>query len=710
MPAVSLNKASKTNGNLNFLVKLESQAQMLKFVNSKYTPAFLKADSKADLEYRVIQDFYYKFEKLGVQVYTCETGPLRVGLITGGSIACCVRDWLFIAATPAFYASLSAVIANQATIMDIRRCRDYILTYKLGYEKELNIVENLRGRPFLKVDHLHGATHESISQCDMIPVLDTVDVIIFRSAIGYQCFGWDVQECIRFMDDVPLIHHTPIQYRLEGLVVAQPNEFLARLRSDVTLLRDEIVYKKLVWLVGQRYDYSTSKALLNLSHYMLYDEKPTTRCITISGASGVGKSHAISKMVKGKSVYFYKHDPKAKNLFDGYFGQDIIVIDDLGHYSGDEWIPLIKWLSPLPYMLPVANMKNIGLIPVLASLVVITTNCLSKLFKLPSETVHAIGRRMDVIRLEMTQADLCIYRRSLKNFVTIGGFSRSVFEAYLDGLVDCSVVQFERGSLSGSVVGCISAVMELTPYSKVARKVCDLLGRYTTLTGRISYEGLVTQSYDVWHKINWIPRSLRKTFHSLPQNIKGIIMSRVRSFLRVIRGSIELDSESFKKFVVDAPVFISEGRSDTAISYDISSMDPMRSVECLGSQTPIFDLTPYVVREQKVDKPLVEGTKVGVVKYTISNLEGSLFKWYRETSFERPLYWINGQYRSGAAYMPLSYDLEYTRDQSDWKQTLPQSQHLNRQYLNELLRPSSGVSATVKRREQRKRQKLNQQV
>ena len=66
-----------------------------------------------------------------------------MGLITGGSIACCARDWLFIAATPAFYASLSAVIANQATIMDIRRCRDYILTYKLGYEKELNIVENI---------------------------------------------------------------------------------------------------------------------------------------------------------------------------------------------------------------------------------------------------------------------------------------------------------------------------------------------------------------------------------------------------------------------------------------------------------------------------------------------------------------------------------------------------------------------------------------
>lgn len=700
------------NKQLSFL-KLFTNVEndLASFLTSQFPATSLKYNSKEWMAYKVIRDFGVKMLAAGLNVYVytnrCDTA-LKVGLITSGSVALSYDKYVFIAAKPHFISALDRVIAGCAVRSDVRLVREYIYTYNLGYKREVLISDKICKMPFLLFSAPGVAQCENITVCEPFPVYTSPDLIVYRSSDGYQCFGSNLDVARQFVREVPIIPIKRIEFNSEGVIVNNPAVFISELKKNVELLRDVGVYKKLVWLMSQRYDISTVKGLLNLSHYMLYDERNSTRCVVLSGPSGVGKSTAVLDLVKGKSVFHVRYDPKNKMFYDGYYGQDIIVIDDLGHYSREEWLPLIKWLSPCPSVMPMANVNNIGSIPMVSSLILITTNCLKKLMTLDKDTKNALGRRIDLIDVQYDSVTLKLYKPSLQLFVDVQKLERENLAAYLTSYVEEIEVSFSVTCV-GKILQCVGKILEFNPFNQVVNKIFDAMRDVYTLVGRILYatrgNGCVGK-----YSTQWIPRSLRSMFFRLTKDMQTVVVRKLLHFYSVVGGEMLCDVKSMSEFMA-------EGRSsDHIFDYDMRRVPPMVGKPCMGSETPSFDLRANISYTDNVDAskvmPVIDDriSEVGYTTYTISGLSGEMENWIKPGVVVKPIYMRRGELMYAAARLPLADKLFRVRDQSEWKANFPSEKTLDKDWLNILLHPSSGVSKTVRRRMQRQRQKQRRSV
>uniref|UniRef100_A0AAU7E278 Genome polyprotein n=1 Tax=Eidolon bat picornavirus TaxID=3141876 RepID=A0AAU7E278_9VIRU len=122
-----------------------------------------------------------------------------------------------------------------------------------------------------------------------------------------------------------------------------------------------------------KYAARASKYLQGLSKTRF---EPVTVCI--HGSPGTGKSlataligKAVAMKTDGKAPYSLPPDPK---YFDGYTGQNVVIMDDLGQNpDGEDMSLFCQMVSTVPFIPPMASLEDKG-VPFLSEFVLASTN------------------------------------------------------------------------------------------------------------------------------------------------------------------------------------------------------------------------------------------------------------------------------------------------------------------------------------------------
>nr|WMU10880.1 polyprotein [Picornaviridae sp.] len=162
--------------------------------------------------------------------------------------------------------------------------------------------------------------------------------------------------------------------------------------------------KKVLWHYTHRYDqleqptYANRKYYLAMSHLATEvgmrdiaqhwaeayrkcfpSSRPEPVCVVLRGRPGQGKSvaatiiaQAVSVMLKGKVSTWSL--PVDSDHFDGYCGQEVVVIDDLGQNpDGQDYKNFCQMVSSTVFIPPMASLNDKGM-PFTSSVIIATTN------------------------------------------------------------------------------------------------------------------------------------------------------------------------------------------------------------------------------------------------------------------------------------------------------------------------------------------------
>jgi hypothetical protein len=446
-------------------------------------------------------------------------------------------------------------------------------------------------------DHVH---YSKMGPYRIIPfVIHEIDgVKIFRSTDGYVMFVKEersevpVDLLLGFMNENPFNHLRWVNYKVKQSVL-YPDNLLSLISKDIELLYLEKTYQQLVGYLGQCEYQSTNyyRALnyLKLSHYYVYHERPSCRAFLLSGEPGIGKSYDVNKIVGNKAnVYYYSYDHKTKQYFDGYRGQPIMVIDDIGHYSSDEWLILLKLISDIPFTLPMAVADVKDKIPSLIEEIYITTNCLSGLLALDSISRDAICRRIELIQYVNGNVELGYYSRKRGKFVNYTRMTRGDLYDYFNDYVgmyrqEPRMINKWNCKLWQGVDMFVEILSSLRPEFKIL-KLYNTIGRWLSghevLSEQVIISSLAVVAMDV------LPRVLNVQRMRMVLS-KDALSSRDVKYVKYeyTHGDLSVLSPT----EIDCVKRIAEGN---ILSYDVLGRNTPLTVNGVELQAP--DLSEYI--------------------------------------------------------------------------------------------------------------------
>lgn len=622
---------------------------------------------------------------------------------------------LVVVADRCYIDSMTRLFDHKGTRDDVWMCKDLIAQYNMDCEHILVMLFMIHNRPYIKLDH-HMYAAENLWDCDPIIIHQTPDFILLRSGNGYQAYGIDDGSLLKTIEDMPYQKNNKITYDTT-YEVCDKEDFLRAVAKDLTILGDKSSYHKLMYCLKCHYEVKKVKSYLNISHFLNFEERPATRCVVLSGKSGKGKSHVVSEYCRGKSVYYYRHDPTTKNFFSGYIGQDVVVIDDIAHYSKEEWLIIMQLISTTPVYLPMADMRYIGMIPFVSSTILITTNCLEKIQQFALETRHALGRRMEIIEYD-NSCSYNLYKRSIGRFVRICRFDRRNIQDFLTrydqerirvvGQLDMGNL-LETGMRIGNLLFCTGI-----PYLGLVGRLFSEIRKYVHVTyGCVTQimGGLVDCGVEYDH--NWIPRHLRKMVDKLDATMKKLVREKIRLCYTYHNGP-RCDNQKAEDLVFAA----AEGNIlSNDVVYGNTDLEwggklykapdlkpyaiPVRQVITCEKQARNEQLTDYEMQslpdmyEIFPDKCIKKPYQLFNIErkgYVLRNLPSELKQWYKEEEFFEE-------------FAPLNDTLVTVVDEREWKPNFNVTTHIKRSKINELLQATQRVSKTLKRRMQRKTQR-----
>jgi len=634
-------------------------------------------------------------------------------------------DRVVMAMKPTYHESYLRIRDNKATRQDIWRCKDLLLHYDLGYKHELVVLNTIYNRPYIQLQHYMYSECENILVCDPLIIHQTPTYVLLRSRTGYQAFGEDDGSLVQIIEDMPYQRFNPINYRME-YEVCDKDQLLKMIDKDLTLLNDESVYRQLMYCIKCHYKIQLVMGYLNMSHFMLYNERPATRCVVLAGKPGVGKSHAVTTYCKDTPTYYYRHDPRTKNFFSGYRGQSVVVIDDLGHYSIEEWKLIVQLISTTPVYVPMVETNYIGRIPFVSSTILITTNCLHRIKELPIETQGALGRRMDVIEMG-TKCVYRLYKATQRLYVDICEFDRSYIGEFLarynqDSIYVVPQKDWDKVIALGLTIGTLIFCTGL-PYIRTVERMYLQLQRFIrpVYTMVSSILGVCIDQEIIYHH-NWIPRSLKRAFSRLSKIQQHLVRMKLDSCYSVVGDAPVCNTEKLAGLIAEHGL----------LSNDVHSEVYPQTLVC-GKMVDTPDLRPYLKRGQTVRT--YESTGCEDIYLTqedvdalpglcdiVKPYESTKYPWVllgskpKQTVIRKPAYMLVGlpdnlkqYYKEGVPFerfAPLSDAISYTVDESEYKPTSIPTVHVRYSAVNKLIH-SRGLPRTQKRREQRKRQKLS---
>jgi len=145
-------------------------------------------------------------------------------------------------------------------------------------------------------------------------------------------------------------------------------------------------------------------------------------CFMFEGIAGSGKSTMMNKLVElmkedNKSVYthIFPSIECAKDFYDDYENQDVMVVDDIGQQGTSQWRSIINFVSPVKVPLDCATAEKKNTKFFNSELILGTTNNLSNLQAFTDRdcisTPEALFRRIHLIQFKSTERYDLNYRK-----------------------------------------------------------------------------------------------------------------------------------------------------------------------------------------------------------------------------------------------------------------------------------------------------------
>jgi hypothetical protein len=506
-------------------------------------------------------------------------------------------SFMFIAKS-SFTDSLNAIIGFKATRQDLLKCFEFILFYKLPYCKQAYVAKEIEGLEFGTFrkgdegddcDVVAGlsAPHEDLSVVRPWPDYYDIDVAIYRSSIGFQCF-WSTMDgkrkAMRFIEDHPRRDRKDITFRGTGTKCLNPREFILDMRKNPYKLRELDNYNQLLGLYNASESLDEVTPLLRLSHYKIYKERPDVTAIVLCGPSGIGKTQLVTRLCEegNYSLYQYFYDPKAKGFMNGYCGQDIVFFDDIGHHKIEEWLKLLQLVSNGPAV-PVENsdLNKADEIPFVSPLIVLTTNCLEKLVNSKLDSTIPLLRRIEVITVKrgLIDNDTCERSPNTYDYETYNPSERKfqpilsdqpylLLRPFIEGFIGRIPPPSGVGTIAKYGMAPARAVYDLLgilPYGKYVQKVIDCLVQRMWVTGGVTVLVIAGAILLNRRKLkNYVPRKFRSEVKNLPSDVRNDMNVQLKNLwdsnsrIKYAELSEELVAKIFKEKNTISDQFVSE--------------------------------------------------------------------------------------------------------------------------------------------------------
>jgi len=522
---------------------------------------------------------------------------------------------------------------------------------------------------------------------DLIPVVDRSDFKIYISPSGYKIFlveDFDYSYIHKWVEDHPIVIHQP--YDMDNIYGLESSEDIIDLVvKNKLMLRQNSTLRKLLYLKSIGCEDTRLNGLIKLSMDMVHNQRTGSKGIIIVGPPGVGKTFDLSSTLG--DVYWLPYDHTTKNYYDGYIGQTNLVIDDLGHYSPEEWKILIRLVNDAPWRMPMAIAENKDLIGNVSQNVLVTTNSLSSLFKLPVITVDAICRRFDCYEYVGDKVMYKRYNIRKHKYEMVYAMSREDFRYRLLSIgspVDVVVGKYENGLLDIAVdISCdVLRLFRLSGVSRMIRRLLKLSGiKYYTQVERAKILSTVIGTcVDMFYMYDWSGYVQGK------ESARRYVSARLGKAESLICGK-EIDL-NFNNIYTKSE------------DYKMVRVTPSYTVP----STRIKDLTPELAQMYGIDDSFGHDGKVVPEKRQI--VEFTRYKKKSNLPYEYGMLDDEVVVPHGKTPFPvMKKEFVSIIDESDYKPYNPITIKWNYRKMNEYLHHKTR-NKTMKRREQRHRAKM----
>lgn len=533
---------------------------------------------------------------------------------------------------------------------------------------------------------------------DINPVYTTAKVKIYTSQSGYKIFvSQDAKllEVDQWVKDHPIVinHVLPT---VDVVGVQCKDDILNGIKNDMNKLSDPIVLQQLAYL----YSLGNVQVIpyLRQSLYILHNYRPTCKGIIIEGDPGLGKSYDLTRSLK--DVYWLPYDHKTKNYFDGYVGQENIVIDDIGHYSEDEWKIVIRLINDVPWHLPMARVDRKDLISNVSGNLFLTTNNMKSLMSMARETRDAICRRCECYRYSGDKVYYRRYSMASGRYEDVYWMTREVFREIIQSKSAPTVLSSTQYlsnifSLGLEVVSYAFRCAGLPSFQRLGYEIgrmCPIYLPYSLHKLDVMTTSILNVSYDVfdWAQLSTNrKRFIRYLSHMLDRPLNDVDYGPVRNMNDFLKAEVRICGKDINMdldYIYDrVPVKVVERQPGYTV--------PERNLDGISADlVEMFDIDEsFCVPERTVQpKEIIHET------YKLVKKPG-LHRYY--DIFEDVYYPIAYNVNLQSPRLKPEFVSDYVED---YRPNHPYRDKVRYDKLNCFLNKSSS-NRTKKRREQRKR-------